>query len=124
MFHPENLIEKIRHEKPVYVKPLGGGSINEVYEFELPSSMHQLVIKLNDEAKFPNMLAMEALGLTEIYSSNTVAVPQIFECGVIEGKQFLILEKIWTLDATKKTCTIFGEQLANLHKKNAQQFLD
>lgn len=112
--------EKILNEIPTDIQRLSGGDINDVYEYK--TSKGEFVIKINDEEKFPNMLAMEAVGLAELISADAIHIPRVFECGSIDGKQFLILEKIWTLDPQKNTWLQLGEQLAKLHLKSNTQF--
>jgi protein-ribulosamine 3-kinase len=112
--------EKILNEIPTDIQRLSGGDINDVYEYK--TSKGEFVIKINDEEKFPNMLAMEAVGLAELISADAIHIPQVFDCGSIDGKQFLILEKIWTLDPQKNTWLQLGEQLAKLHLKSNTQF--
>lgn len=112
--------EKILNEIPSDIQRLNGGDINDVYEYK--TSKGEFVIKINDEEKFPGMLAYEAVGLAELLKTNTIHIPQIFECGVVEGKQFLILEKIWTLEPNKSTWIQLGEQLAHLHQSTQNEF--
>lgn len=112
--------EKILNESPADLSRLTGGDINEVYEYK--TSKGEFVIKINDDEKYPGMLAMEAVGLAELMSADGIHIPQVFECGSIDGKQFLILEKIWTLDPQKETWHQLGEQLAKLHQRSNTQF--
>lgn len=115
-----DFFEHILRETPSKILKLSGGDINDVYEVIVPRG--EYVVKVNDAEKYPGMLAQEAIGLSTLAISLGVATPKIFECGAIDGKQFLVLEKIWTLDAVKKTWIHFGKNLAKMHQTTTENF--
>jgi fructosamine-3-kinase len=107
-------------ETPSKISKLSGGDINDVYEVVIPRG--EYVVKVYDEEKFPGMLAYESIGIATLAMSMSVRTPNVFECGAIDGKQFLVLEKIWTLDAVDKTWTHFGRDLAKMHQSTSENF--
>lgn len=115
-----DFFQKIFSETPAKISKLSGGDINDVYEVIIPRG--EYVVKVNHEEKFPGMLAYEAIGLATLAMSMSVATPEVFECGGIDGKQFLVLEKIWTLDSVDKTWVQFGRDLAKMHQTSSDNF--
>lgn len=112
--------EKVLHEKPLDLRRLTGGDINAVYEFK--TSRGEFVIKINDDTKYPGMLAKEAAGLAVLFNANVIHIPQVIDFGSTDGLQFLLLEKIHTKEPQKFTWIQLGEQLAKLHQKSASHF--
>ena len=115
-----DFFQKIFSETPAKISKLSGGDINDVYEVIVPRG--EYVVKVNDDEKFPGMLAYEAIGLSTLAMSMSVATPKVYECGGIDGKQFLVLEKIWTLDSVDKTWVQFGRDLAKMHQTSSENF--
>jgi protein-ribulosamine 3-kinase len=115
-----DFFQRLFSEEPSQVSKLTGGDINDVYEVIVPRG--EYVVKVNDDEKFPGMLAYEAIGLATLAMSMSVATPEVFECGAIDGKQFLVLEKIWTLDSVDKTWVQFGRDLAKMHRTSSENF--
>lgn len=115
-----DFFEQLFSETPSKISKLSGGDINDVYEVIVPRG--EYVVKVNDDEKFPGMLAYEGIGLATLAMSMSVATPEVFECGAIDGKQFLVLEKIWTLDSVDKTWIQFGRDLAKMHQSTSQHF--
>lgn len=105
--------EKILGEKPTQITPLSGGDINAV--FEVTGSTGNCVIKVNDDAKFPGMLAAEAAGLSELAATQTIRIPKVIACGMQDDKQFLVLEKITEGQPVTITWELFGQKLAAMH---------
>lgn len=116
----QEIIAAIFSETPKSQTRLSGGDINEVYS--VTTSEASFVVKLNKADQFPGMLRKEAQGLHLIAHTGTVKTPAVINTGVIEGTQFLVLEKIETAAATKATWTQFGQQLAALHLNTSQLF--
>lgn len=115
-----DFFEQLFSETPSKISKLSGGDINDVYEVVVPRG--EYVVKVNEDEKFPGMLAQEAVGIATLAMSMSVLTPNVFECGAIDAKQFLILEKIWTLDAVDKTWTHFGRDLAKMHQSTSENF--
>ncbi len=99
------------------IKPLSGGSINDVCLIEF--SGLSFVIKTNDSNAYPNMFEKEVLGLSLLNKSN-FKIPKVIKCGQHHKKAYLILEYIessGTLDWHQ-----FGANLANLHLISNENF--
>lgn len=99
---------------------LSGGSINEVYL--LNTSAGKKVIKLNDAGKFQGMFEAEKTGLQLLKISSSIDVPEVFSCGEIRGKAFLLLEHKAAGRPQEKFWQIFAEGLAQLHRNTSDKF--
>ncbi|HEA29954.1 MAG TPA: fructosamine kinase [Leeuwenhoekiella sp.] len=101
-------------------QPLSGGDINEVYIVE--SETEKWVIKVNHAQRFPGMFKKEALGLDALRKPEIIDVPQVTEHGQFQNQSYLLLE--YRAPGTKNTdfWSIFGRQLAKLHRQSAPQF--
>ena len=93
---------------------LAGGDINHVYR--LSTSTEPLVIKINDAEAFPKMFELEKAGLELLRSTKTFHIPEPLYAGTFETKSFLLLEHIESAPTNSNFDSIFGEQLATLHK--------
>ena len=67
------------------------------------------------------MFEAEAEGLRELGAANAIRVPRVFDCGIENGRAFIAIEKLVFERATAAVETLFGEQLATLHRCTASQ---
>lgn len=68
------------------------------------------------------MFEAEADGLRELKSAHAIRVPEILRCGVESGESFLELERFTFDRPTAATESLFGEQLAKLHRHTADRY--
>ena len=99
------------------VKPLSGGSINDVFLVEF--SGFSFVIKINDLDAYPHMFEKEVLGLSLLNKSN-FKIPKVIKCGKFHNKAYLILEYIKPGGAMD--WSLFGANLAHLHLITNENF--
>jgi fructosamine-3-kinase len=100
-------INVIRYER------VQGGDINECYC--LHGRDGKYFLKLNDAAGFPAMFEMEADGLDALRNNGSMIVPEVIKYGVINDKQWLLLQWIDKGAPQKKSMENFGAALANIH---------
>ena len=68
-----------------------------------------------------DMFEAEVEGLRELALASAIRVPAVIDCGIEDGKAFIALERLHFEPATHATETLFGEQLATLHRHTAKQ---
>lgn len=113
----ENIIQSVFDSSLEVLKPLSGGSINNVYLIEVLGVF--FVIKLNDLYAYPDMFEKEVLGLN-LLNKSSFKIPKVIKCGKYEKTSYLILEYIkpkGTLDWSQ-----FGSNLAHLHLISSENF--
>jgi len=90
---------------------VGGGSINDAYY--LGGDGQSYFIKFNKSAKL-TMFEAERDGLTELFNSHSIRVPQVLFTGTSNSHAFIVLEYL-SLTGIKNP-GLMGEQLAKLHR--------
>lgn len=98
--------------------PLSGGCINQTFRIS-SRDKHHLFIKLNT-ADMHTMFDAESRGLSELAETQTIRVPQPIAHGIAGGHSFLALEYFNLI--AHGDATLFGQQLAGLHRSGAQKF--
>tara|TARA_R110002020_G_scaffold296658_1_gene512431 strand:+ start:244740 stop:245591 length:852 start_codon:yes stop_codon:yes gene_type:complete len=101
-------------------KPLSGGDINDVYLLHCKSGKY--VIKINDKNKFPKMFLKESNGLKSLASAKAIHIPATIAVGDFKNTSYLILEYIDSVAKKPSFWTDFGHQMADLHRKTADNF--
>lgn len=105
----------------VFVKSIGGGSINQTYQLRL-SNQQQFFCKMNKAAAFPQMFLKEKRGLQILNYSGVIQVPNVVAYSVFENQQILMLEWIESGSKDKSFFKLFGQQLAALHHNTHAHF--
>lgn len=92
---------------------VGGGCINQAYQI---SHGHQrFFLKLNRAAQVA-MFEAEALGLKEMYDSQTLRVPKPICWGTAEASAYLVLEWLDLGPASGESWRRMGQGLAAMHR--------
>ena len=68
-----------------------------------------------------DMFEAEAEGLRELSKANAIRVPAVIDCGIDNSSAFIAIERLVFERATAQTESLFGEQLAALHRHLAAQ---
>jgi len=68
-----------------------------------------------------DMFEAEAEGLRELAAAGAIRVPDVFDYGVDNGEAFIAIERLSFELATAATQSLFGEQLAALHRHTADR---
>ena len=99
------------------VDRLSGGDINQAAK--ISDSKHRFFIKWNHIEKL-NMFETEAISLNTIAATNTIRVPQVITCGVVESSSFLVLEFLEIKSVGQPQD--FAKALAAMHLSNGDKF--
>jgi len=68
------------------------------------------------------MFEAEADGLNELRAAGEVRVPEVIDCGIMNGQSYIDLERLELEPTTQDSEHRFGEQLARLHRHTQDQF--
>lgn len=98
--------------QPGQFKPIGGGSINEVYLVETDKN-NRFCCKVNSASKFPQLFPLEAKGLMQLQPH--IKVPEVIGWGEEAGFQYLLLQWVNQDTPTSHFWKSFGAALAALH---------
>ena len=96
------------------VGSVSGGSINACYQLGFNSENYFL--KLNSSQKLPGMFRAEALALSMIAETGSVACPKVIARGEVGSEQFLLLEWLAKGSNTPTAQRRLAENLALLHR--------
>lgn len=106
---------------PGSFEPVAGGDINRCYRVRIRSEY--FFLKVNDAGAAPGMLRQEAAGLRALAEAGTtLCIPGVIEQGERGGKQYLVLEWLKTVGATRTHWETLGRQLARLHRQTSGLF--
>lgn len=100
--------------------PVGGGSINNAYR--LSFGYETVFCKVNSATKFPHLFAKEKRGLQSLAEAAQIKTPLVVDCFEEEGHQVLLLEWFDDGSRTEGFWSLFGEQLAALHRITNESF--
>ena len=95
-------------------RSVGGGCINQGYK--ISSGERDYFVKLN-QASQVEMFAAEALGLKQMYATQTITVPQPICYGTAGNSCYIVLEWLDLGGSSSQAWTDMGSQLAQMHKK-------
>jgi len=104
---------------PAPAERVHGGCISDSYRWE--SEQGPLFVKLGDPQSAAAFEA-EAAGLEELAAADAVRVPRVRANGRTAGTAFLALEWLDLRQATERSETLLGEQLAFQHRSGAATF--
>lgn len=110
-----------REVKEVFIKAIGGGSINQTYQLQLANGTSYFC-KINSASAFPHLFLKEKRGLELLGRTGAIRVPHAIAVSQFEDHQILILEWIESGAKDKRFFKDFGEQLAQLHQHTKQHF--
>ena len=90
--------------------PVSGGCINDCYKLETQKSNY--FVKLNDTI---NLFEEENKGLDLLRSTKTFFIPKVYEFGVFESSNFLLMEWIKEKNKSDNFWNFFAKNLSELH---------
>lgn len=97
-----------------------GGDINKTYC--LHTAKEKFFLKLNDSHPFPAMFEKEAEGLEALRGNSKLGVPEVIKYGVVQDKQWLLLQWVEKGAVSKNAMQNFGTALACMHRRPQQFF--
>ena len=106
IIHFNNILDDIVTE----VYPVSGGCINDCYKLETQKSNY--FVKLNDTINF---FEEENKGLDLLRSTKTFFIPKVYEFGVFESSNFLLMEWIKEKNKSDNFWNFFAKNLSELH---------
>ena len=98
---------------------VGGGDINNAYR--LQTANIDWFIKLN-RADLAVMFVAEAAGLRELADIGAIRVPKVICFGEFQQHAYLVLEFIELGSLHNRSASLFGQQLARLHRRPQAYF--
>jgi fructosamine-3-kinase len=94
-------------------RSVGGGCINQGYKISGNGSNY--FVKLN-QASQVEMFAAEAMGLEQMYATQTITVPKPICWGVVENSCYIVLQWLDLGGGNSHVWEEMGRQLAAMHK--------
>ena len=95
-------------------RSVSGGCINQGYK--ISSDNREYFVKLNDVSQV-EMFAAEALGLKQMYATETITVPQPICWGTAENSSYIVLQWLDLGRGNNSSWTEMGRQLAAMHRE-------
>ena len=95
-------------------RSVGGGCINQGYR--VSGNNTDYFVKLN-QASQAEMFAAEALGLKQMYSTQTITVPQPICWGTADNSSYIVLQWLELGGGNSQSWTEMGRQLAAMHRQ-------
>ena len=95
-------------------KSVGGGCINQGYK--ISSNDAEYFVKLN-RASQVEMFVAEAVGLKQMYATNTITIPKPICWGTVENSSYIVLQWLNLAGGSNKSWTEMGRQLAAMHRQ-------
>ena len=99
---------------------VSGGCINQGYK--ISSDKAEYFVKLNDASQI-EMFVAEAIGLKQMYATDTITVPQPICYGTVDGSSYIVLQWLDLGRGSSQSYTEMGRQLAAMHRQGiAERF--
>ncbi len=97
---------------------VSGGCINQGYKVK--GNNREYFVKLNDASQV-EMFAAEALGLKQMYATQTITVPEPVCWGMAANSSYIVLQWLDLGGGNKQSWTEMGRQLATMHREGTSQ---
>lgn len=94
-------------------RSIGGGCINQAYQ--LIGEKESYFVKIHSASGLEMFMA-EALGLEEMYATDTILVPKPFCYGIAGNSSYLVLEYLPLGRGNSQSWQLMGQKLAQLHR--------
>ncbi|MGL4881159.1 MAG: fructosamine kinase family protein, partial [Waterburya sp.] len=98
-------------------KSVGGGCINQGYR--VSSNGTEYFVKLN-QASQVEMFAAEAIGLKQMYATQTITVPRPICWGTAANSSYIVLQWLDLGGSNSQSWTEMGRQLAAMHRQGTR----
>ena len=97
---------------------VSGGCINQGYQVRGENAVY--FVKINDASQV-EMFAAEALGLKQMYVTQTITVPQAICWGTAGNSSYIVLQWLDLARGSNQSWTEMGRQLAAMHRQGINQ---
>lgn len=101
-------------------RSVGGGSINQAYAITDESGQRSYFVKLNQASQVA-MFEAEALGLKQIFATQTIRVPQPICWGTVDRSAFIVMEWLDLGYGDHQAWEAMGRNLAAMHRVTSEQ---
>ena len=95
-------------------KSVSGGCINQGYK--VSNNDAEYFVKLN-QASQVEMFVAEALGLKQMYATNTITIPKPICWGTADSSSYIVLQWLNLGGGSNESWTKMGRQLAAMHRQ-------
>jgi len=102
----------------VDTRSVSGGCINQGYK--ISSSDTDYFVKLN-QASQVEMFAAEALGLKQMYATQTIVIPQPICWGTADNSSYIVLQWLDLGRGNSQSWRAMGSQLADMHRQGTEK---
>jgi protein-ribulosamine 3-kinase len=113
-------IENQLNQKISNATALSGGDINDVYQVE--TDKENIVVKINDLKRFPEMLEKEFRALAFLKSANKAIYPRPIAHFSDDESQYLAMEYVAQGSNSSKGQKLLGQYLADQHRCSNESF--
>ncbi|MDN3595256.1 fructosamine kinase family protein [Zunongwangia endophytica] len=114
------LIEEKNNLEITNMTALAGGDINDV--FLLNTTEGKKVVKLNSAKRFPGMFEAEMAGMKALKNAEAIDVPKMIDVYTEDEYSCLLMEYRETGSKSSNFWSLFGKQMADLHKNSRSTF--
>lgn len=97
---------------------VSGGCINQGYR--ISGNGAQYFVKLNDAAMV-EMFTAEAIGLKQMYATQTITVPLPICWGTVENSSYIVLQWLDLASGSNADWQIMGRELASMHREGIEK---
>lgn len=97
---------------------VSGGCINQGYK--ISSNTTEYFIKLNDASQIEMFIA-EAMGLKQMYATETITVPQPICYGTVDSSSYIVLQWLDLGRGSDRSYREMGRQLAAMHRQGTAE---
>jgi len=99
---------------------VSGGDINEALRID--TAQERYFLKYNDADRYPGMMEFEAAGLDLLRKHSSFRIPEVLGYGILDGKQYLLLEWLSMGGSSMGAWEQAGHHLAELHAHSSDAF--
>lgn len=99
-------------------KSVGGGCINQGYR--VSGNGTEYFVKLNQASQL-EMFAAEAIGLKQMYATQTITVPQPICWGIADNSSYIVLQWLDLGGSNSQSWREMGRQLAAMHREGTSE---
>ena len=97
---------------------VSGGCINQGYK--ISSDKAEYFVKLNDASEVEMFIA-EAMGLKQMYATETITVPQPICYGTVDSSSYIVLQWLDLGRGSDRSYREMGRQLAAMHRQGTAE---
>ena len=118
---PKDIVDDLKPEfDPQDFQYVSGGCINNGGKLETNSGAKFL--KWNDASRYPGMFKAEALGLSKLFETGTIRIPEVTKVDEVGKHSYILMEFISSAGRKSDFFEQMGRTLAALHQNSHEKF--